>query len=74
MSGVKPTPDQMRAMGYAAGADPVYLSDAAWVAFCAWYSPHPAQVPENMRWTVRECAEAWERVAVRMAMLFCPTR
>lgn len=59
----RPTPEQMRSMGYAASAEPVRLTDQAWVAFCAWVNLDPERVPAMQRWKPAETAEAWERVA-----------
>lgn len=60
---MKPTPEQMRGMGYAADAEPFELSDLAWAAFCAWINVPMAKVPPHMRWKPEQSALAWERVA-----------
>ena len=59
----RPTPQQMRGMGFAAQAEPVRLSDDAWACFCAWVNLDPARVPAMQRWKPHETVEAWERVA-----------
>lgn len=50
-------------MGFAAFARPVRLSDAAWLAFCAWVNVPPHKVPAIQRWAPEHTAAAWERVA-----------
>jgi len=61
-----PSPQQMRAMGYSADAEPIYLSEGAWLAFCAWVNMHPEQMPPQTRYKPRETAAAWERVAAAL--------
>lgn len=60
---MKPTPDQMRAMGYAANAEPIELSEPAFLCFCAWVNMMPEKMPPMTRFKPIETAEAWERVA-----------
>lgn len=60
---MKPTPDQMRAMGYSADAEPVELSGAAFLAFCAWVNIAPEKMPGMTKFCPAETAAAWERVA-----------
>lgn len=63
----EPTPEQMRSMGYAAGAKPVRLSDDAFIAFCAWVNYPPEKMQDFMRYKPDETAAAWERVAAALA-------
>ena len=54
-------------MGYAAGAEPIRLSDRAFIAFCAWCNYPIDKVPDFMRYKPDETAAGWERVAAALA-------
>lgn len=59
----KPTPAQMREMGFSADAEPHRMSELAWLAFCAWLNVPPEKVPPMQRWGPKSTTAAWERVA-----------
>jgi hypothetical protein len=67
---VKPTPAEMRALGFSADAEPVLLSDRAWIAFCAWLNLPPERVPPLQRYAPAATAAAWERVAEALRYLY----
>ncbi len=60
---MKPTPEQMRGMGYAANAEPIMLSDLAWACFIGWMNIPEEKMPPHMRWKPEQTALGWERVA-----------
>lgn len=63
----RPSSEQMRSMGFAANAEPVRLSDAGWIAFCAWVNLPPKKVPPMQRWAPKGAVDAWERVVLALA-------
>lgn len=53
-------------MGYSADAEPVRLSDLAFVAFAAWVNYPIEKMHDSMRYKPSETAAAWERVAAAL--------
>lgn len=65
----KPTPEQLRSLGYAADAEIVEISDLALIAFAAWVNLPVDKLPDFIAWKPVETAKAWERVAEAIKMM-----